>query len=248
MRAKLLLLSLLSWTLCTLGAQTQSSLGVGVDFGGLLRGGNWAKSYGPGLSTAFRGEYGLKNGWLGSLQAELIYGNQVKFDPLIGLRSDVGILGDEAGEARPVEIVLKSRGFRASFLVGRYIPLGMTGLSLRALAGPSYLQHKLRIQDDATLTTSNLRKEYKRGYDRLAAGWGGSGELGLQYKKAGNDAAFFLVAQGHIARTTAMRKTQFDVGMAAPGNAWDSGIALKVGILATLFDASTQREADQIYY
>ena len=226
----------------------QSYLGVGVDFGGLLRPGNWSEVYGPCFTTGIRIESGVGGGWLLTLEGDLLYGSEVRVDPLAGLRSSVGVLGDVGAEARRAEVVLKSRGLRVGALVGRRIALGEAGLGLRASVGPSYLQHHIRIQDDATLTTSNLRDDYKAGYDRRAGGWGASAELGLDYRQRSGRTVFFVTAQGLFARTQPLRSVQFDLQAQAPSPGTDVGVGLAIGLVTSLFDPASQREADDIYY
>ena len=226
----------------------QRYVGVGADFGGIIREGNWADTYGPALVTGARVEVASARGWLIDLHGDLLYGNRVKIDPLAGLRTDVGILGDESDRARPVDIALRSRGFRVATLFGYQRVYGASNLGWRALVGPSYTVHNIRIQDDATLTTSNLRSDYKRGYDRRAGGWGGLGEFGGVLTQPDRQTTLFLTATVNVFRAVPLRSTQFDLQVQAPAPAIDVALGLKVGVVVALYRPTSREQAEEIYY
>ncbi len=229
-------------------ASAQSYLGVGADFGTLVRRGVWSETYGPTALAGARIEAANEKGLLLNVQGELLFGNDVKVDPIAGLRTEVGLLGDEESAARPVDIALKSRGVRLSVLLGYQALFGETSFGWRVLAGPSYTTHNIRIQDDATLTTSNLRPAYKQGYDRRAGGIGGYAEGGIIYTQPDRQITVFLVGTLNVFNAEPLRSTQFDLGMAGPRAGTDTGIGAKVGIVTALLRPNRLSEAEDIYY
>ncbi len=226
----------------------QSYLGVGADFGGLVRRGTWADTYGPTLLSGVRVEALNKKGLLLNLQGEIMFGNTVKLDPIGQLRTEVGILGDEADRARPVDVPLRSRGYRFAATVGYQGLFGQRMLGWRVLAGPAFTSHKIRIQDDATLTTSNLSTDYKRGYDRRAGGFGGYAEAGLMYTQPDRQFTVFLMGTASVFNAEPLRSTQFDTQAVTPQAGTDVGLGLKVGIATALLRPGGVREAEDIYY
>lgn len=115
-------------------------------------------------------QWGPKN-WLLGLDAQYLFGNRVKEDPLAGLRTQEGyIIGNDREVA---DIPMRERGFYAGVTAGRVFPVNPKQSSRagwRFNVGVGFLQHKIRIQDDPQRSVLNLNTEYKKGYDRLSNG------------------------------------------------------------------------------
>ena len=240
---------------CVLGAASASSrlhaqayLGLGVDFGGFARAGSWSQIYGPALATGVRVEGATAKGWVGALYGDVSYGNDVRVDPIAALRTPLGILGDEGGRARPVDVPLRARGFRVAALGGYQANFGKSLLGWRLLAGPSYTQHNIRIQNDATLTTSNLRSDYKPGYDRRAGGLGASAEVALLMAPPSRRYVAYVAATANVFGSRPLRSVQFDLRRQAPASGTDVGLGARVGFVAVLFRPSSLSDAEDIYY
>ncbi len=226
----------------------QSYIGIGAGLGGFARSGNWADTYGNSLLAETRVEGGLNSGWYAAARVDVMFGNDVKVDPITELRSDFGqVFGDAGLEGGLAEISLKSRGFRYGLLVGYQHEFAESGWGVRGAAGPSYLLHFIRIQDDANLNASNLRSAYKRGYDRRAAGFGGSIEIGGQYTNTTGSLIVFAVATADVARTEPLNSTQFDLQAQAPGAGTDTALGLRIGFVLGLVRGA-KGKADDIYY
>lgn len=228
---------------------SQTYFGLGANIGGFARGGNWADTYGLGYETGGRLEYGNNKGLILALQGDVLFGQNVKIDPIAALRNDIGLVtGDIVQEGALADIILKSRGFRSSLLAGYQYSLTESGFGVRVLAGPSYLMHHIRIQDDANQTTNNLRDEYKRGYDRRAAGFGGYGELGIQYAESNNSFRLYAVFTASFASTSSLNSTQFDLQDVAPLDGTDLSVGGRIGIVLGLLRSANSEKADDIYY
>ena len=235
--------------LLPLGANAQFYLGLGAHLGGLSRGGEWAKIHGNAFTSGGRIEIGLNSGWTVAAEGEILFSNDVKIDPIAGLRSDVGVIfGDIMDEARPADIPLRSRAYRASVMAGYQYTFNDRGFGVRGLVGPSYTSHFIRIQDDPNQTTSNLRDEYKIGYDRRAAGWGAVGEAGVQYAQPSGTFYLYAVVTGAFTSSEPLRNTQFDVLDAAPQAGTDTSIGAKVGLVLALWRDLSRERAEDIYY
>ena len=229
-------------------AAAQAYIGIGADFGAIDRRGAWSQTYGPALVTGVRVEGATAAGWLLALEAELLYGRDVRVDPIAGLRTDVGLLGDELGAAAPVDVPLRARGSRLAALVGYGRDFRNRRLGWRLLVGPAYTIHNIRIQNDATLQASHLTDDLKRGYDRRAGGPGAYAEAGLTY--APDDRAFvaFLAATANVFRSEPLRSTQFDLRRAAPAPGTDVALGGKLGFVMALFRPTSLEDAEDIYY
>lgn len=237
-----------TFAIAALAGSAQTYVGVGADFGAVSRRGNWSETYGPALVTGARVEAGTPKGWLLTVQGELLYGNDVRVDPIAGLRTTVGILGDEGDAAAPVDVPLRSRGWRLAALVGYQREFARAAFGWRMLVGPAYTRHNIRIQDDATLTTSNLRDGYKRGYDRRAGGVGGYAEAGLHYTRDNRNFVAFLTATANVFASEPLRSVQFDLRRQAPAAGTDIAVGAKLGFVTALFRPASAREAEDIYY
>lgn len=106
------------------------------------------------------------------LHGGFIFGNQLEETGILSaLQHDNGsILGDDG---RFADVRLFERGYSISLMAGKLIafrkPNPNSGLLL--LAGPTFLQHKVRIETIGN-TVPQLNSEYKKGYDRLTNGMG----------------------------------------------------------------------------
>ena len=239
---------LLSLALCATSLPAQTYVGIGADFGAVARRGTWSETYGPALVTGFRIEGGTPKGWLLDLQGELLYGNDVRVDPIAALRTEVGLLGDELDAGAPVDVPLRARGFRLGILVGYQRNFPRQPFGWRLLTGPAYTGHNIRIQDDATLQTSNLSDDVKRGYDRRAGGFGGYAEAGLFYARDNRNFIAFVSATANVFASEPLRSVQFDLRRAAPAAGTDTALGLKLGFVTALFRPSSLEEAEDIYY
>jgi hypothetical protein len=227
----------------------QTYFGLGANLGGFARAGTWDDTYGIGFETGGRLEFGNSKGLIIALQGDVLFGQNVRVDPIAALRNEAGLVtGDIFQEGTFADIILKARGFRGSVLVGYQYTLTQSGFGVRMLAGPSYLTHHIRIQDDANQTTSNLRDEYKRGYDRRAGGYGGYGEIGFEYAESSNSFRVYAVLTGSFTQSSALNSTQFDLLEVAPQDGTDLSLGGRVGIVLGLLRNVSSKQAEDIYY
>lgn len=127
-----------------------------------------------GISSMIGGSYSykLKNKWIFSLNGGFIFANEVKEDTILNnIANDDGlILGNDGTYAT---INLFERGMHFSLTAGKLFsfkkPNPNSGILVQV--GPSFLQHKIRIETSGT-EVPQLNDEYKKGYDRLTNGIG----------------------------------------------------------------------------
>lgn len=114
------------------------------------------------------------------LNYDFIFGNQVKEDVLINLRTiEGGIIGRDMEFA---SVFLRERGHHISSEAGYLITLSnsKSESGLLVAGGIGLLSHKIRIVDDFN-SVVQLFDPYRKGYDRLTAGWNVMQKIGYQY-------------------------------------------------------------------
>jgi hypothetical protein len=110
----------------------------------------------------------------------LIFGNRVKEDVLINLRtSDGGIIGNDRQFAT---VSLRERGFQSQIYLGKIFQVvrGHFSSGIKSTIGLGILQHKIRVQDDSRSVTE-LTGDYLKGYDRLTNGLSIMAFIGYQH-------------------------------------------------------------------
>ncbi len=135
-------------------------------------GGDLVKLFGTNYRLGGGVEFITKKNYIFGLDGGVMFGNVLKEDVLSDLRTpEGGIIGNNKIYA---DIVLKQRGFQASGLIGKIIPVSAEDKKrrsgIRATIGAGLMQHRVRIQDDFSASVPQLDDQYKKGYDRLTNG------------------------------------------------------------------------------
>ncbi len=126
--------------------------------------------FGMNFSIDVAGDFITNDNWLFGAQWQYLFGNEVKEDVLVNLRTAEGfIIGNDR---TPADIQLRQRGSYYGLRVGKLIGIGEKNsrAGLRVHLGAGILQHRIRIQDDPTRTVPQLTGDYRKGYDRLSNG------------------------------------------------------------------------------
>src|SRR5687767_3463162 len=134
-----------------------------------------------------------------------MFGNAVREDVLIGLRSFDGSIVDREG--LPADVNLKERGFYIGLNTGKIFPTGkaennLTGI--RTQIGAGLFQHKIRVQDNFESVPA-LKKENLKGFDRLTNGPSVHLGVGFQYDNPKNNFHFHVMGDLYAARTQSRR-------------------------------------------
>ncbi len=250
MRRTLLLIHLLCYVLLSstmLHAQktdvatTQLKFSYGLQNSGL----DLADRFGSHFSLGLALEHMPKEYLSLGLEFNLQFGNQVRQDVLSGLRSDRGIIiGDNETKA---DVFLRQRGAYYGIYAGYIRTIGSP-------KGPHYVhfalgvglwQHKIRIVADGN-TVPQLRREYKKGYDRLSNGPALKPSINYTHRSLKSNAYFFVQLEmlGGIIRNR--RDWDFATEQKLDEKRTDLSYGLRVGWVLTIGKRSLTQE--DIYY
>ena len=143
------------------------------------------------------------------------------------------------------EVHMWERGFNSSFKFGKIFPIfgpnPNSGLTI--LFGAGYLQHKIRIEN-RDKTAPQINGEYKKGYDRLSAGFAISEFIG--YIHLGNNklVSFFAGIEFTQAWTESLRIYDFDKRKRNESRYFDTLTGIKVGWIIPIY----KRLPEKYYY
>lgn len=143
------------------------------------------------------------------------------------------------------EVHMWERGFNSSVKLGKIFPVfgpnPNSGLTI--LVGAGYLQHKIRIEN-RDKTAPQINGDYKKGYDRLTAGFAINEFIG--YVHLGNNklVSFFAGIEFTQAWTESLRIYDFDKMKRNNSKYFDSLTGIKIGWIIPLY----KRLPDKYYY
>ena len=143
---------------------------IGINYGLYEPGGDLKDRFGATSIISGNILYKTKKNFLFGFSGGFMFGNDVKEPGLLdAISTENGqVLGLDGLYA---DIRIFQRGYHISASVGKIIPLKKPNLNsgFIFLIGPGFIQHKIRIESIGN-TVPALRKEYKKGYDRLTNG------------------------------------------------------------------------------
>lgn len=166
-----------------LGAQQESKklVNMSFEYGVQVPFGEMSDRFGTNFQIGSHVEMIQENSqFLLGTSFHLIFGNRVKEDVLINLRtSDGGIIGNDRQFAT---VSLRERGFQSQLYLGKIFQVvrGHFSSGIKSTIGLGILQHKIRVQDDSRSVTE-LTGDYLKGYDRLTNGLSIMAFLGYQH-------------------------------------------------------------------
>lgn len=147
-------------------------------FGFHMPGGDLRLRFGPAFSAGLGTELITQNNFILGVEGHFFYGNEVKEDPLAILRTPEGdIIGSDRLLA---SVVLRQRGLYVGGNIGKLVTFSDRRSGLRLTLGAGIARHRIRVQDDNESVTQ-LRGDYKKGYDRLTGGLGVQQFIGWQH-------------------------------------------------------------------
>lgn len=203
-------------------------------YGFHLPGGDLADRFGISYSVGGNADYLTKKDFLLGVQSHFIFGSKVKTDVLAGLRSDDDLMFGSDGAI--AEINLRQRGIYVGGHIGKIFRLVPTQRSgIRATVGAGFFQHKIRIQDDATVVVPYLDPSYKKGYDRLTNGLALTQFIGYQHlgkRRRINFVAGLEFTQGF---TQSRRNFDFDTRSADTEKRLDLNYSFRIGWTLPLY-------------
>ena len=177
-------------------------------------GGDLAERFGNNSSIGGGFSWKTNQNWIFGAEFNFLFGNDVKIADQImnNLKTEDGAIINMAGNYTSYSIY--ERGYYISARVGKLIPVlspnPNSGITIIGSLG--YFQHKIRIEV-VDNSAPQLQDDYKKGYDRLAGGFGVSEFIGYTYLSNSRLLNFYLGFEINQAWTKARR----DVVLPVPG-------------------------------
>jgi len=208
-------------------------------------GGDLSERFGANQNISAALEWMHKSNWVLGLESSLLFGTDVKEDPLAGLRDENGLLFGDFGE--PASVQLRQRGLHLGAYLGRLFPLSAANrrAGIRITLGAGILQHRIRIQEDPQVFVSLLTDDYKKGYDRLTQGLALKQFVGYQYLSKNRRINFFAGLEFEQAFTTSRRDFDFDTMQKDERSRTDLLFGLRIGWTLPFYLAENP---DEIFY
>jgi hypothetical protein len=144
--------------------------------------------------------------WILGLNWSYLFAEKVRneHEILKNISTSEGHVIDQTGVF--ANILFRQRGFYGHMQFGRVFPTRLgnlnSGVVLMGTAG--YLQHKIRIEVHEN-TAPQLDNDYKKGYDKLTGGPGGSLYLGYMHMSNNKFVNFSLGVEYFISSTRSLR-------------------------------------------
>lgn len=210
-------------------------------FGYAVPAGVLAKRFG---NTPFLGmslERMSATNWAFGLQGNFFFSEQVKEDPVAGLRTPAG--GVVNNERLVATVNLRERGWYLGAYIGRLFCPENRRSGIRVTFGGGWQQHWIRVQDDSGKVTQ-LTGDYLKGYDRLTGGPTLQQFIGWQHLGTSRSINWFVGATAFQGFTKSLRSWDFATMGPLTGNRVD----LRFGICAGWSLAFYQRPPAQIFY
>ncbi|MBL7803286.1 MAG: hypothetical protein JNL02_06090 [Saprospiraceae bacterium] len=200
-----------------------------VSGGYQLPGGDLADRFGNNAVVGGGLELLSAGNWALGLESQLIFGQDVKEDPLAILRTPEG---DIIGSDRTVAtVVLRERGMYFGGTVGRLFTVkhkSQSRCGLRLTLGAGWMYHKIRVQDD-TRSVTQLTGDYLKGYDRRCSGLALNQFVGWQNLAANRRSNWMIGFEFNQGFTQSRRSWDFNDMRPLDGNRLD----LRFGIRAS---------------
>ena len=214
-------------------------------YGGHLPGGDLADRFGGNFSAGGSFDYLTSKNLILGLQADFMFGTEVKTDVLAPLRNDDGLIFDDNGS--PADIRLRQRGIHLGLHVGKIFPVSKSNRrsGIRATIGGGFLQHKIRLQDDPQATVALVSGDYKKGYDRLSNGLALTQFLGYQGLSKNRRINFMAGFEFTQAFTQSRRSFNYDTRSVEKDKRLDLLFGFRIGWTLPLYIGENP---DEIYY
>jgi len=211
-----------------------------------LSGGDLADRFGNNSSIGGGFQWKISQNWIFGAEYLYLFGNDVRVADQImsNLKTINGNIINNAGNFASYSV--QERGYYISGRFGKLFPVlspnPNSGIVVMGSLG--YFQHKIRIE----ITDNNapqLFDDYKKGYDRLAGGFGISEFIGYMYLSNSRFINFFIGVEFNQAWTRPKRDVNFDTMKPDEiTNRFDILSGIKVGWIVPIF----KRVPNKYYY
>jgi len=209
-------------------------------------GGDLADRYGNNSTLTGGFQWKTASNWIFGGDFNFIFGGDIKNEDQImtNIKTVSGNIIDNAGSFAYYNLF--ERGFYVNGKVGKLIPVlsPNPNSGFIVTGGIGYLQHKIRIE----VTNNNvpqLNGDYKRGYDRLAAGFTTNEFVGYLFMSNSRLLNFYGGFEFCQAWTTPQRDVNFDTKLPDPvQKRFDILNGFRIGWIIPIFT----REPEKFYY
>lgn len=218
---------------------------ITATYSGVVPGGELADRFGPGFRYGGHLEWMHWPGnWILGTDFLYSFGAKVRENVLAFLQDgDGAIIGRDLSLSNAF---LQQRLLSSTVYVGKLFPVvpGNKRSGIRFTLGGGYLRHWIKINDEMR-SLPQIEGPYRKGYDRLTAGWATTQFLGYQHvglNRRINVYAGFDFMQGYT-----RGRRDYDFQAMAPVNASRLELlyGLRAGISVTLYSGY---QAGDIYY
>lgn len=189
---------------------------------------------GPGI------KYKTVSNWLFGVKFDFITGNKMREDSLlINVKTNQGGIIAQNGDLLNPGLFL--RGYTVGLQVGKIFPI----LQINSNSGPTmigsvgFMQYKINIFDRDN-SFPQLRKEYKKGYDRLTNGIYLEDFIGYTYFAKNKLINFYAGLNFLYGFTQGRRDYLLDVGHSDRGNRSDILWGFKAGWVLPIYKKNTE--------
>jgi hypothetical protein len=206
------------------------SILLNLSYAHQVPGGDLAERFGSNANLGAGLEYmTYGSNWIFGIEGNFMFGSNVKFDVLEGLRTEQGVI--IGNDKFPADIQLRQRGFYIGALIGKLFSLSEKNprSGIRVTGSVGILQHKFRIQEDPQRAVPQLLGPYEKGYDRLTNGLAFNEFVGYQYLGKNRRINFYVGFEFTQAITESRREFNFDTRMKDEGQRLDLLFGIRAG-------------------
>ncbi|MEK6615161.1 MAG: hypothetical protein AABZ32_03470 [Bacteroidota bacterium] len=206
-----------------------------------LPGGDLVKRFGANSAISLNFSIKTKHNLFFGADGGFIFGNNIKENGILdSLKTSTGFIIDKNGN--PATVRLFERGFTGSLHVGKIFRLWHSNKNsgLLVYAGPTYFQHKIKI-DDIGRQSPQLAGQYVKGYDRLTNGFGLHEFIGYIYFGNKRIINFFGGVDFVQAVTKSQRRYDYDLMKADTAQRMDLLNGIRIGWILPLYKRTPQK-------
>jgi len=220
-----------------------SKYSLGLSAALQIPGGDLASRFGWNSNLGAHLNFKNKKNLLFSLEGAFLFGNILHESGILNSISTSS--GNVIGvDGRFADIRFYERGYTLTASFGKLFPLSpKQGSGFFVKAGPSFLEHKIRIEVIGN-TVPALSGEYQKGYDRLTNGFAFQESIGFLYLSNSRLINFFLCAESVQAFTKNRRIFNFDTIEKDNSSRLDILYGLRAGWIILLY----KRKPAEYYY
>ena len=213
---------------------------IKLSYGLQVPSGDLAARFGVSSALALNFSIKTKENLFFGIDGNFVFGNNIKDSTLLAnLKTSEGFIINQNGN--PATVRLFERGYSLSLHIGTLFRLWSPNKNsgLLIYGGPTYFQHKIKI-DDVGRQTPGLTKGYLKGYDRLTSGFGFHEFIGYMYLGNKRMLNFFVGFDLMQTFTKSQRSYDFDTMTADTKERFDALSGIRVGWILPLYKSAPQ--------